>query len=167
MDDAQRETELIVAEERRYQDFYQRLRRRVAAWKIARSERGGQVVDAVMLAPDMVHLLIRLVLDRRVPRDQRTRLAGALAYFMAPLDLMPEVFMGPAGYVDDVVVAAAVLHTVMETIDEELVASHWAGQERLLDTLRSILGSAEELVGSGMWEKIRRLLGMSGGRLRR
>jgi uncharacterized membrane protein YkvA (DUF1232 family) len=152
---------------RRHEDFYQRLRDRIERWRRRRGAAGSAVGDVVLLAPDLVHLLIRLALDQRVPNAERTKIAGALAYFMTPLDLLPEAFMGPAGYVDDVVVAAAVLHTVMRTVDQRIVAAHWAGKGELLDTIRTILASAEELVGSGVWERIKRVFGWGDGRLRR
>jgi uncharacterized membrane protein YkvA (DUF1232 family) len=152
---------------RRHEDFYQRLRARVERWRKRHRGAENAVGDVVLLAPDMVHLLIRLTLDRRVPKAERSKIAGALAYFVTPLDLLPEAFMGPAGYVDDVVVAAAVLHTVMRTVDQRIVTSHWAGKGALLDTIRTILASAEELVGSGVWERIKRTLGWGDGRLRR
>src|SRR4051812_30327331 len=62
--------------------FYDRLRERVLQ---AVERHGGRfsetTVEALLLAPDLFLLLVRLSLDRRVPNRARALIAGTLAYF--------------------------------------------------------------------------------------
>lgn len=52
---------------------------------------------------------------RAVSRDNLVRIVAALAYFVSPLDLVPD-FLGPFGFSDDAVVIAFVLRKVREEL---------------------------------------------------
>ena len=77
---------------------------------------------------------------------------------MSPLDVVPEALIGPAGYVDDVALAAFVLNSVLESAGPEVLREHWAGDGDVLEQIRRVVKVADRLVGSGAWEKIKRLL---------
>ena len=79
-------------------DFYQRLRGRINKWLASREGKTYRFADRLLLLPDFIHLLVRLALDRRVPMELKTQTAAVLAYVALPLDLVPEVFIGPAGF---------------------------------------------------------------------
>jgi uncharacterized membrane protein YkvA (DUF1232 family) len=138
----------------REQDFYRHLRRRVKAWSHTRSGQGHRWVELVLLAPDLFHLLCKLARDPRVPPGQKAKLAGAIAYFLSPLDLLPELLLGPVGLLDDIAVAAFVLHQVVNHTDVEIVRDHWAGDGDLLEVIQRILAAADQMVGSGRWRKL-------------
>src|SRR5512141_1813044 len=90
--------------------YYDRLRQRMLAVADRRSSKLGKpAVEALLLAPDVFILLVRLTLDRDVPPRARALIGGALAYVVLPLDLFPEGVVGSVGFLDDIVVAAAVL----------------------------------------------------------
>lgn len=137
------------------EDFYQRLRLRMRQWL----ETGGRShiwVEYLMWAPDLFHLLWRLSLDPQVSVRHKARLLAAMAYFVSPLDLIPEAILGPAAYADDVALAAYVLGSLLEDVNPELLARHWAGSGDVLQVIRAILKVAHRMVGSGLWEKLKR-----------
>src|SRR3954464_6586790 len=80
--------------------FYDYLRVRIIRTV---EKRGGRVsegaVRALLLVPDGFILLVRLALDKEVPKPARVLVGGALAYFVLPFDLFPEGLLGPIGYV--------------------------------------------------------------------
>jgi uncharacterized membrane protein YkvA (DUF1232 family) len=57
-----------------------------------------------MAAPKMVHAYFLERLARFLARHPRWMMAGALIYLISPIDLFPEAFVGPIGYIDDLVV---------------------------------------------------------------
>jgi len=59
--------------------------------------------------------------DNATPRHVQAALIGALAYFVAPIDLIPDVVVG-LGYVDD----AAVLAGVIASVRKYLTPAHYA-----------------------------------------
>jgi uncharacterized membrane protein YkvA (DUF1232 family) len=156
---AARVTTKQTIDERRVQDFYRRLRGRVATWLHTREGRAYRFADHLLLFPDFVHLIIRLALDRRVPMELRTQTAAVLAYVMVPLDLIPEGMVGPVGFGDDLLLVALMVRRLLIMVPEEVVLSHWAGPTGLMDTIRKILDAAEEMVGAKVWQRLQRIIG--------
>jgi uncharacterized membrane protein YkvA (DUF1232 family) len=137
-------------------DFYHQLRERIAAWLKDRGD-GFRHAQVLLLAPDLFHLMCRLALDKRVPVADKAKLAAAIAYFVSPIDALPEALLGPVGYVDDVAVAAYALNSVINSGNGEIAKEHWAGDGDLLEAVQQVLGVADEMIGSGLWRKIRGL----------
>jgi uncharacterized membrane protein YkvA (DUF1232 family) len=108
------------------------------------------------LAPDLVHLMARLLLDARVPAAAKSQLMAAVLYFMSPLDLLPESLLGPAGYLDDIALAALVLDGLLNRVDPAVLRQHWAGRDDVLVIIRRVIASADEMIGSGLWQRLRR-----------
>ena len=146
--------------------FYDRLRERVVA---AAEGRGGTLgpgaVRALLLVPDVFMLLVRLALDKSVPASARMLVGGALAYFVLPIDLIPEGIVGVGGYVDDLVLAAAVLAQAFSGELEPYARRHWSGSEDLRVVLRDIAYTAESLLGTKVYGRLKALLARRGVRL--
>jgi len=134
--------------------FYQKLRRTVRIWAGGRESRGNRYLDLILAGPDLFMLLSRLSRDERVSRANRTKLSGALAYFLSPFDLVPEGVLGPPGLVDDVALSALVLHDVLETTDPAVVREHWEGHVDVLELVRDILAVADVMVGGPVWRAL-------------
>ena len=143
---------MATAESR--EDFYQALRARIAVWLEGKGK-GFRHAQLLLLAPDLFHLLTRLMLDRRIPVGEKAGIGVALAYFMSPIDLLPEAFLGPAGYVDDVALAAYALHRLINAGHGEVAKELWAGDGDLLESIQQILQVADQAVGSGVWERLK------------
>ncbi len=136
-------------------DFYQQMRDSIRIWL---KGKGGnyKFADYLLAAPDLFHLLCKLAIDKEVPVSEKAILAAAIVYFISPVDLLPEALTGPIGYIDDVAVAAFVLNRVINKTNPEIVIRHWAGDKDILDLIQQILQVADEMVGSGLWSKIRK-----------
>lgn len=142
-----------------YEDFYRKLRTQVRTWAEGKGA-GHRSLGLVLLAPDLVHLLIRMTLDERVDTKSKAKLGAALAYFVSPVDLLPEALLGPAGFADDVAVACLALHAVLaEPGNREVAREHWQGDEDLLDTIQRVLDAAHQLLGTKVWGQIQRRFG--------
>ena len=135
-------------------EFYHKLRRTVKIWAGGEKSRASQYADFILAGPDLFMLLVRLSRDDRVSRQNRASLAGAVAYFINPLDLVPELILGPAGLVDDIALSALVLHQVLENTDPAIVREHWEGNLDILDLIRQILAAADTLVGGPVWRRL-------------
>jgi uncharacterized membrane protein YkvA (DUF1232 family) len=139
--------------------FYDRLREKVIR---AVEKRGGRMseggVRALLLVPDVFILLVRLALDKNVPKPTRALIGGALAYFVLPFDLFPEGLLGGIGYMDDLVLATAVLAQSFSGDLEPYARKHWSGSEDLRVVLRDISETAQSLLGENLYEKLKKLL---------
>ena len=90
--------------------------------------------DAIRMIPDIVRLVRRIATDRSLPRGVRVRLWLLLGYLAFPIDLVPDLIPG-LGYVDDVVIVAAVLRSVVRRAGPDAVRRHWPGTDVGLSTL--------------------------------
>jgi uncharacterized membrane protein YkvA (DUF1232 family) len=136
-------------------DFYKKLRGEIKDWINTKGGKDNRWADYILLAPDLFHLLIKLSLDKEVPVDKKVRLGAVIAYFILPLDFLPEILLGPVGYLDDVVISAYILNELFNSIDPKIITRHWAGDRDLLNSVRTIIANANELVGKGLLQKIK------------
>ncbi len=141
------------------QDFYQELRVKIKRWAQTDEGKTNQWTEYLLFAPDLFHLLCKLMLDKEVMIADKAKLAAAIAYYVSPLDFIPELVLGPVGFVDDIAIAAYVLNSLVNNSDPEIVRRHWAGEEEVLEVIKRILNQADRMVGSGLWGKIKRRLG--------
>jgi uncharacterized membrane protein YkvA (DUF1232 family) len=142
--------------------FYDRLRRRVVEAVGSRTELGRGAVELLLLVPDVFVLLVRLALDPRVPAESRRLIGGALAYYLLPVDLLPEALVGGMGFLDDVVLAAAVLRHALGDELEPVASGYWSGSRGLRQTLHSIAAAAHGVLGARLYERVRRFLAARG-----
>ncbi len=140
------------------QDFYQKMRSDIRAWLQDKTKSSTKWSEYVLLAPDLFHLLAKLALDKDVPSSEKAKIAGALAYFISPIDLLPEALLGPMGYLDDVALAAYVINSVMKNCDHEVVTKHWAGEQNVLDLVQQIVDVAADMLGNKIWDKLKNLV---------
>lgn len=138
-----------------HSDFYKNLRKKIDHW-LQHKKVGGGYAKYILLAPDFFHLLCRLSVDPEVPAKEKAKLGAAIAYFITPMDVIPEMLTGPIGYMDDVALSAYVLNSIINNVDPELVKKHWAGDENILELIRQILARADQMIGRGVWEKVKR-----------
>lgn len=139
----------------KHEDFYLRLRKKMTDWIESKGGQSNRWSEFLLLAPDLFYLLYKLSLDSEVPSDAKGKILLAIAYFISPLDLIPEALMGPVGYIDDIALTAYVLNSVINSVDPEIVRKHWAGAQDVLQLVQRIVSEADKMVGSGLWNKIR------------
>ena len=147
--------------------FYDRLREKILHTIEKREGRRGAkltegTVRALLLVPDVFILLVRLALDKNVPGSTRALIGGALAYFILPVDLLPEAILGGAGYLDDLVLATAVLAQAFGGDLEPHARKHWSGSEDLRVVIRDISETAQSLLGQNLYNRLRKLLSRRG-----
>ncbi len=60
---------------------------------------------------------------------KKLNLVTAIAYFISPIDILPEAILGPIGYLDDLGIAAYVLNDLLNTVDPKIVRRNWVGDD--------------------------------------
>jgi len=140
----------------KYQDFYFELRRKIDEW--LNTKVGGTHLWSgyILAAPDLFHLLVKLLLDKDIPETKKLKIAAAIFYFISPIDFLPEAFLGPVGYLDDIAISAYVLNDVINEVDPKIITRNWAGGRDVLALTKTILQNANRMIGSGLWMKLKR-----------
>ncbi len=143
--------------------FYDRLRGRIVRAVVRRGGKlGERATAALLLVPDVFILLVRLSLDREVPKPTRAILASTLAYFVLPFDLLPEGVIGPTGYLDDLVLALMALSQAFGKELEPHAEKYWNGSQSLRTVMGDLLTSANSLLGASVYDRLRALLAAKG-----
>jgi uncharacterized membrane protein YkvA (DUF1232 family) len=136
--------------------FYDRMRDAIRGYLDNKGALAGKTGEYLLLAPDVFVLLWRLINDARVNAKNKMMLGSGLAYYFFPLDIMPEGFMGPVGYIDDLVFGVYLLNKMLSDTDVEVLREHWSGSEDVLTMIRSVLNAADNLVGSDILSRFRK-----------
>ena len=93
--------------------------------------------------PAYLRLLGGLLTDKRVAPVDKLMVAGAIAYILLPLDIVPD-FIPFIGEVDDVFILVLALQRLVSNAGRQVLAAHWTGaMEDLADlNLREALAAA-------------------------
>jgi uncharacterized membrane protein YkvA (DUF1232 family) len=136
--------------------FYDRMRESIRRYLENKGSVAGTTSEYLLLAPDVFVLLWRLVNDGRVNAKNKVMLGSGLAYYLFPLDIMPEAFLGPIGYLDDLVFAVYMLNKMLADTDPAILREHWSGRDDVLASIRNVLNAADNLVGKDILGKLKR-----------
>jgi uncharacterized membrane protein YkvA (DUF1232 family) len=153
----------VMKPQRELPGFYQTWRERVHGWIEARSN--GEVADAILLLPDLLALVIRVLGDPRTPLFFKSQLLIVAMYVLIPVDFVPEAVIGAAGLADDAVIVSVMLLRLLQSasgIDPQVLRDHWSGQGDIVATLQEIVANDGEIVNSNIWRRIRGLVGRNG-----
>jgi uncharacterized membrane protein YkvA (DUF1232 family) len=131
---------------------------KVSQWFEKNADKKPEYANYILLVPDFFYLLVRLTLDDRIPAIDKAKFAGVIAYFFSPIDFLPEAFLGPLGYLDDLILTCYVLNLYInqqEEANKQVVKELWPGDQDVLNTIQSVLQKADEWIGSGLLKKIK------------
>lgn len=139
--------------EEKYDDFYKKTRKQISGFL---EKKNFKYAEILLLAPDFFHLLVKLSMDKRIPSDKKLKFVVGIAYFIMPFDFFPEAILGPIGYMDDIAVAAFILNDYINNNSPDIVYEHWAGEGDLLASIQNILTVADNFLGKGLWDRIKK-----------
>lgn len=113
------------------------------------------LLDTIKQLPNYLRLLGGLLLDRRVALLDKALVAGAIAYIVSPLDLIPD-FIPFLGQVDDVFLLMASLERLVANAGVEVVHDHWHGDPDEIAGLdvKAVLGAATVFLPGGVRSKL-------------
>jgi uncharacterized membrane protein YkvA (DUF1232 family) len=137
----------------------QRLYDRVRAGLVEKAGSGRSgLADLLLLMPDFVVLLARLLRDPRVARGDKAVALAGIAYVLSPIDLVPVFLFGPLGTVDDLLFVTAAVSRIVNHVHPDVVRHHWPGQDDVLDAIHRVSEWSERQLGQRVWGLIRRVL---------
>jgi len=141
-----------------HNEYIDGLRSQIQNWlatPVGKTSKWGKYIQ---YTPDLFQLLIKLSGEKDITPQSKAKLAVAIAYFVSPLDFIPEEFWGALGYVDDIALAVYVLNDILQSNDPQIILKHWQISEDLTDMISDIQKDAEEMVGKKWWAKLKELV---------
>ena len=94
--------------------------------RIERKQAKGFLKNVLYLIPNFLKLLFRLFKDGRVPTTEKAFLIGAIAYIIAPIDLLPDVIPF-LGQVDDLYLVSLTILRLLNRTPADVIREHWEG----------------------------------------
>lgn len=142
-------------------DFYQNLRKKIHAWIKDHEGQFNRYCDVIMVVPDFFYLLWKLGMDERIAREDRIKIAMLVAYFISPMDLFPELVLGPIGFLDDVIITAHLMNRLMADY-HDIIYAYWeqVSNRDLLETIQMVLSNIDEWISSNLWNRLRNRFSM-------
>ncbi|MFC2155708.1 YkvA family protein [Acidobacteriota bacterium] len=95
----------------------------------------------LLVLPDLVHLMIKLFVDRGTPARFKGYIVIAFTYLISPIDIIPD-FIPVAGFIDDLLVLVIILNKIINSADEIVlvrIKSLWAGEDDVFDKVKEII----------------------------
>ena len=157
MNEAMLESTGDVSSERA-QRFYDRLRDRIHQYAGAKGTAAAKTSGFLLLVPDMFMLLWRLTTDSRVSGKNKVLLGSGIAYYFFPLDIIPELFLGPVAFLDDLIFGVYILNRMLVDTDPAILREHWSGDEDILEAIRRVLNAADNLVAGDLSSQIKKMM---------
>ena len=144
---------------KKHDDIYQTLRKKVTKMAQSKAGKNSRFVEYLLAAPDLFHLVVKLTLDPDVDARYKIILGVTVAYFVSPVDIIPD-YIPVAGILDDVAIAAFALNGIINNgCSEQLLLKHWAGDDKdVLNLIRGVVKAADEMLGSVIVVQIKKLL---------
>ena len=116
---------------------------RIEAGERPRTGAKRTVMDTIRQLPNYVRLLYGLLRDRRVATIDKVLVGAAIAYILAPVDLIPD-WIPFLGEVDDVFLLVTALQRLISNAGRSVVTQYWLGDPAELGVmnLRNVLTAA-------------------------
>lgn len=116
----------------------------------------SKIAGYIMLLPDLFYLLCKLMADNEVSIKSKAILAGAIAYLVSPVNIIPD-FIPVVGLLDDIAVCAFALNKILNETDEHIIIRHWKGERNIIEIIQSIISLADDMLASGLVKKIKKI----------
>lgn len=143
----------ISQKEKKYQDFYQHLREKINRWAredMCLKKTGNwtdNFIQYLLILPDIVHLLIKLLLDKEISSLYKSYILISMVYLISPIDFIPDI-IPIVGFIDDLLVSVIILNKIINSKDTKTIGKikyYWAGDEDIFAKVKEIIAILNEL----------------------
>ncbi len=101
--------------------------------------------EAVLLVPNLMKLMYRLLRDKRIPLSRRLAMGVVGGYIVSPIDLIPD-FIPVLGSLDDLLVLAFAIDYLLQASPPGLVDEYWDGSDDGIELVRGIAAWGVEML---------------------
>lgn len=96
------------------------------------------VSDYLLVIPDIIALICRILKDDRVSVKVKLIIASAISYIVVPGDIIPDK-LPFIGKIDDMAVAFFALNKIVTEVPNNIILENWQGDNDLVDVLNIAL----------------------------
>lgn len=96
------------------------------------------ISEYILILPDIICLLYRLLRDSRVSKKDKAVIISAISYVALPVDIIPDSIPF-IGKIDEISVVLFTLNKILKDIPIEVLIENWEGKNEIIITLRKTL----------------------------
>ena len=108
--------------ENNFKDFYDTLIDNLNSYE----EEYDSFID---YGPELYKLLCSCLDFKEMSSDLRLSISAAIAYYVVPMDVIPETIYGPYGYIDDIYITVFVLRKIAHEFGYDFLQELWKDDE--------------------------------------
>lgn len=113
--------------------------------------------DYIMMVPDIVALIYRLLKDSRVKLSTKLIISASVGYVVFPTDIIPNNIPF-IGRIDDIAVVFFALNRIVTDVDTQIILENYAGKDELLLLLKSGIEFVTTFTGAKNVDKLYRVI---------
>lgn len=106
----------------------------------------GEYASFIDCGPNLFNLLCDLLSQKEIEKDMRLEISAAIAYYVAPDDVIPEEIYGPYGYIDDIFISVYVLRKVADKFGYEYLQNLWKPNSNVKEIMDECYDNSLELL---------------------
>lgn len=134
-----------------FKDFYDVLSENLDSYQ-------GEYASFIDHGPLLFKLLTYILNEDVISQDMRLEISAAIAYYVAPMDVIPESIYGPYGYIDDIFVTVYVIRKIADKYGYDILQNTWEGE----GDLKSVVNECYEKSVEVLEDKTETVLGYVG-----
>lgn len=138
--------------EEKFKDFYDTLIENLESYN-------GEYASFIDCGPNLFKLLCDL-LDQDIEQELRLKLCGAIAYYVVPMDVIPEQIYGPYGYIDDIYMSVYALKEVASVYGYEFLQEVWDKDNDIKEVIEECYNKSVEVLEEDDIEAILTYIGL-------
>jgi uncharacterized membrane protein YkvA (DUF1232 family) len=110
--------------ENQFKDFYDVLSENLESYQ-------GEYASFIDHGPKLFQLLTEMLEESSISKELRLEISAAIAYYVVPMDIIPEQVYGPYGYIDDIYITTYVIKRIADELGYDCLKKHWKGEGNL------------------------------------
>ena len=122
-----------------FKDFYDTLIENLNSFE-------GEYASFIDCGPNLFNLLCDLLSQKEIKKDMRLEISAAIAYFVAPDDIIPEEIYGPYGYIDDIFISVYILRKVADEFGYDYLQDLWKHDSNVKEIMDDCYDNSLELL---------------------
>lgn len=122
-----------------FKDFYDTLIENLNSFE-------GDYASFIDCGPNLFNLLCDLLSQKEIKKDMRLEISAAIAYFVAPDDIIPEEIYGPYGYIDDIFISVYILRKVADEFGYDYLQNLWKHDSNVKEIMDDCYDNSLELL---------------------
>ena len=122
-----------------FKDFYDTLIENLNSFE-------GDYASFIDCGPNLFNLLCDLLSQKEIKKDMRLEISAAIAYFVAPDDIIPEEIYGPYGYIDDIFISVYILRKVADEFGYDYLQDLWKHDSNVKEIMDDCYDNSLELL---------------------